>query len=208
MARYRGPACRLCRREGIRLYLKGERCYTPKCEIEKRAYPPGQHAQSRRKLSDYGLQLREKQRMRRYYGLTEAPFRQYFEAAGQRPGVTGENLLQILERRLDNVIHRLGFGASRRQARQSVDHGHFLVNGRPCNLPARLLEPGDVVAVKESSRAVPAIVQALSQAGGRRLPPWLELDAAAMQGRVVSWPRRDEIDTPVQEQLVVEYYSR
>ena len=208
MARYRGPACRLCRREGIRLYLKGERCYKPKCEIEKRAYPPGQHAQSRRKLSDYGLQLREKQRTRRYYGLTEAPFREYFAVAERRAGVTGENLLQLLERRLDNVVHRLGFGSSRKQARQLVDHGHFLVNGKPCNVPSCLLKPGDVVSVKEPSRGVPAIAQSLSQAGGRRTPAWLELDPTAMQGRVISWPRRDEIDTPVQEQLVVEYYSR
>jgi small subunit ribosomal protein S4 len=210
MARYRGPVCRLCRREGVRLYLKGERCYTAKCAIEKRAYPPGERAQTRRRrrVSDYGIQLREKQKLRRTYGVLERQFRRYFAEAAGSPHVTGDVLLQLLERRLDNVVYRLGFASSRAQARALVTQGHFSVNGRACNVPSRRLQPGDMVAVVESSRAVPPIVGAVAKAGGRRLPAWLQTEGDAMRGTVVSLPARDEIDTQVQEELVVEYYSR
>jgi small subunit ribosomal protein S4 len=210
MARYRGPVCRLCRRAGVRLYLKGERCYTPKCEIEKRAYPPGEHAQTRarRRTSDYGLQLQEKQKLRRIYGVLERQFRRYFAAAERRPGITGETLLQLLERRLDNVVYRLGFASSRAQARELVSQGHFAVNERPASIPSHLVRPGDAVSVRERSRAVPPIVTAVERAGGRRLPVWLQTEGDAMRGRVLALPSRAEIDTQVQEGLVVEYYSR
>lgn len=210
MARYRGPVCRLCRREGVRLYLKGDRCYSPKCEIEKRAYPPGQRAQARarRRTSDYGLQLREKQKLRRIYGVLETQFRRYFSEAERRPGITGETLLQLLERRLDNVIYRLGIGLSRAQARQLVRHGHILLNRRPASIPSTLVRVGDTVEVVEASRRLPVIAAAVEKAGGRRLPAWLQTEADVMRATVVSLPTRAEIDTQVQEDLVVEYYSR
>jgi len=210
MARYRGAACRLCRREGVRLYLKGERCFSAKCAIEKRPYPPGDHAQTRlrRRISDYGIQLREKQKLRRIYGVLERQFRRYFAEASRSPGITGGILLQLLERRLDNVVWRLGFATSRAQARELIGHGHFTVNDRPVNIPSFQVRPGDAVAVRESSRTLPTVVAAVSAAGGRRLPPWLRIEADAMRGLVVSLPARDEIDTQVQEELVVEYYSR
>jgi len=210
MARYRGPTCRLCRREGVRLYLKGERCFTGKCAIEKRPYPPGEHAQTRmrRRISDYGIQLREKQKLRRMYGLLERQFRRYFTEASRSSGVTGDALLQLLERRLDNVVWRLGFASSRAQARELVTHGHFAVNDRPVNIPSYQTRPGDTVSVRQPSRNLPPIIGAVSGAGARRLPPWLQIEADAMRGTVLSLPTRDEIDTQVQEGLVVEYYSR
>jgi len=210
MARYRGPTCRLCRREGVRLYLKGERCFSAKCAIEKRPYPPGDRAQSRlrRRISDYGIQLREKQKLRRIYGLLERQFRRYFAEAARRSGVTGEALLQLLECRLDNVVWRLGFAGSRVQARELITHGHFAVNDQPVDIPSYQVRPGDAVAVRDSSRSVAPIVAAVATAGGRRLPPWLRIEGDAMRGTVISVPARDEIDTQVQEELVVEYYSR
>jgi len=210
MARYIGPACRLCRRAGVRLYGKGERCFTAKCEVEKRGYPPGEHTQTRarRRVSNYGLQLSEKQKLKRIYGVLERQFRRYFQEAEHRPGITGETLLQLLERRLDNVVYRLGFAKTRAQARQLVVHGHFKVNDRPVNIPSYLVRAGDAVSVTEKSRSLSPIVQALEQAGGRRLPGWLQTEADATRGRVLSLPARSEIDTQVQEELVVEFYSR
>jgi small subunit ribosomal protein S4 len=208
MARYTDARCRQCRREGVRLYLKGDRCYTPKCSVERRAYPPGQHGQGRRKMSAYGLQLREKQKLRRIYGVLERQFRRYFGEAERRPGVTGENLLSLLERRLDNAVYRLSFASSRSQARQLVGHGHFLVNGRPVNIPSYSVRPGDAIEVCAASKQAEPIQVSLSAAGSRRLPAWLELDAANLRGQVLSQPRREDIDVEAQEQLVVEYYSR
>jgi len=210
MARYRGAVCRLCRREGVRLHLKGERCFSGKCAIEKRPYPPGEHGQkrTRRRISDYGIQLREKQKLRRIYGILERQFRRYFAQATRRSGVTGEALLQFLERRLDNVVWRLGFASSRALARELVNHGHFAVNDRPVNIPSYQVRQGDTVAVTGSSRSLPPIVASVATAGGRRLPPWLEIEGDAMRGTVLSLPARDEIDTQIQEELVVEFYSR
>jgi len=208
MARYTEASCRQCRREGVRLFLKGDRCYTPKCAVERRTYPPGQHGQGRRKMSDYGLQLREKQKLRKIYGVLERQFRGYFKEAGRRPGVTGENLLQLLERRLDNAIYRLGFASSRSQARQLAAHGHFTVNGRRINVPSYLVRPGDVIDVVAASRQIEPIQVSLSAVGGRRMPEWLQLDADNLRGRVLALPRRQDIDVEAQEQLVVEYYSR
>jgi small subunit ribosomal protein S4 len=208
MAVYSGPVCRLCRRDSVKLFLKGERCYTSKCAIEKRKYPPGQHGQRQRKLADYGVQLREKQKIKRIYRVLERQFRNYFKEAVRRKGVTGEILLQLLELRLDNACYRLGFGLSRRQARQLVNHGHFAVNGKKVNIPSYQLRPGDVVEVVEGSREAGAIVEALRSTAGRRTPVWLTVDPAAMTGRVVAVPTRDQIDTQVNEALVVEFYSR
>jgi len=210
MARYRGPVCRLCRREGVRLYLKGDRCFSAKCAIEKRAYPPGEQAQrrTRRRISDYGIQLREKQKLRRIYGILERQFRRYFAQATRRKGVTGEALLQLLEMRLDNVVWRLGMASSRAQARELVNHGHYTVNGRPVSIPSFQVRPGDTIAVRESSRGLAPIVAAAGSAGGRRLPTWLQVEGDAMQGTVISEPKRDEIDTQIQEELIVEFYSR
>lgn len=210
MAKYRGPVCRLCRREGVRLNLKGERCYSGKCAIEKRPYPPGEHGQkrTRRRISEYGIQLREKQKLRRMYGVLESQFRLYFAQATRRSGVTGEALLQLLERRLDNVIWRLGFASSRALARQLVNHGHFTVNDRAVNIPSYQVRPGETVAVTGSSRSLPPIVASVATAGGRRLPPWLVIEGDAMRATVLALPARDEIDTQIQEELVVEYYSR
>jgi len=210
MAKYRGAVCRLCRREGVRLYLKGDRCYSAKCAVEKRPYPPGEQSQrrARRRISDYGVQLREKQKLRRIYGLLERQFRRYFQQAERLPGVTGTALLQLLELRLDNIVYRLGLASSRPQARELVTHGHFTVNDRLAGIPSFQLRPGDVVAVRESSRSVPPIVQAAATAGGRRLPAWLQIEGDAMRGKIATVPTRDEIDTQIQEELVVEYYSR
>ena len=210
MAKYRGAVCRLCRREGVRLYLKGERCFSGKCAIEKRPYPPGEHGQrrTRRRVSDYGIQLREKQKLRRIYGILERQFRRYFAQATRRSGVTGEALLQFLERRLDNVVWRLGFASSRALARELVNHGHFTVNDRPVNIPSYQVRQGDTVAVTGSSRSLPPIISSVATAGGRRLPPWLEIEGDAMRGKVLSLPARDDIDTQIQEELVVEFYSR
>ena len=208
MAVYSGPVCRLCRRDGMKLFLKGERCYTSKCAIERRKYPPGQHGQRQRKLAEYGVQLREKQKLKRIYRVLERQFRNYFKEAVRRKGVTGEILLQLLELRLDNVVYRLGFGLSRRQARQLVNHAHFLVNGKKVNIPSYQVRPGDVIQVADGSKKAGAIVESLATTGGRRLPEWLTLDAGAMSGQVGSVPTRDQIDTQVNEPLIVEFYSR
>ncbi|SHJ06896.1 30S ribosomal protein S4 [Desulfofundulus thermosubterraneus] len=208
MARYTGPQCRLCRREGVKLYLKGDRCYTGKCAIDRRPYAPGAHGQARRKISEYGLQLREKQKARRIYGVLETQFRNYFERAERQPGITGENLLRLLERRLDNVVYRLGLAASRMEARQLVRHGHFTVNGRKVNIPSYLVRVGDVIAVREKSKDSPRIKELMERAADRTPPPWLEYDESQAQGRVVALPTRDQIDTPVQEHLIVELYSK
>jgi small subunit ribosomal protein S4 len=198
----------MCRRDGVKLFLKGERCYTSKCAIEKRKYPPGQHGQRQRKLAEYGIQLREKQKIKRIYRVLERQFRNYFKEAVRRKGVTGEILLQLLETRLDNSVYRLGFGLSRRQARQLVNHGHFSVNGRKVNIPSYQLRIGDVVEVVSGSREAGAIVEAVRSTAGRRTPAWLSVDTAAMSGRVGSIPTREQIDTQVNEALVVEFYSR
>ncbi len=204
MAVYSGPVCRLCRRDGVKLYLKGERCYTSKCAIERRKYPPGQHGQRQRKLAEYGVQLREKQKLKRIYRVLERQFRTYFKEAVRRKGVTGETLLQLLELRLDNVVFRLGYGLSRRQARQLANHGHFLVNGKKVNIPSYQLRPGDTVAVAESSKTAGAIIEAINT--NREPPVWLSREG--MSGQLLSVPTRDQIDTQVNEALIVEFYSR
>jgi small subunit ribosomal protein S4 len=209
MARYIGPVCRLCRREGMKLFLKGERCYTDKCAIEKRNVPPGQHGRARRaKMVGYGVQLREKQKVKRTYGVLENQFRRYFEAADRQKGITGELLLQMLERRLDNVIYRLGFATSRPQARQLVRHGHFLVNGKKVDIPSYSVRLGDVVAVRSTSVENPAIEHAMEEVKGRGIPDWLLFDPAARSGRISSLPTREQINLPAQEQLIVELYSK
>jgi len=201
--------CRLCRREGAKLFLKGERCYSRKCAFERRSYAPGQHGQAgTRKIKEYGVQLREKQKMRRIYGVLERQFRTYLQAAMRRRGVTGETLLQLLELRLDNVVYRLGFAVSRAQARELVSHGHFLVNGRKVNTSSYRVKPDDAIEVKEASKDLPPIVSALDVTAGSRVPSWLELDAEKRQGKVLHVPMRDEIDTQVDETLIVEFYSR
>ena len=208
MARYIGAVCRLCRREGMKLFLKGERCYTEKCAIEKRNLPPGQHGKLRKaKLVGYGLQLREKQKVKRIYGVLENQFRRYFEMADRTRGITGETLLQLLERRMDNVVYRLGLATSRAQARQFVRHGHFLVNGKKVNIPSYSLKAGDLVAVRESSRENASILHAIEEVKGRGVPEWLTLDGQ-MGGKVMSVPTREQINLPVQEQLIVELYSK
>ena len=207
MARYIGPVCRLCRREGMKLFLKGERCYSDKCAIEKRNVPPGQHGRARRaKVVGYGIQLREKQKVKRTYGVLESQFRRYFESADRQKGITGELLLQMLERRLDNVVYRLGFATSRAQARQLVRHGHFTVNGRKVDIPSYAVRRGDSVAVRTTSRENPTIQHAIEEVKGRGIPGWLSFDGAA--GKVVSLPTREQINLPVQEQLIVELYSK
>ena len=209
MARYIGPVCRLCRREGMKLFLKGERCYTEKCAIEKRNFAPGQHGKTRKsKLAGYGVQLREKQKVKRIYGVLEDQFRLYFEQAERTRGITGETLLQLLERRLDNVAYRAGFATSRPQGRQLVRHGHFTFNGRKVNIPSFSVKPGDVVAIRQSSQTAPAILHALEEVKGRGVPEWLQFDPAAFSAKVGSIPTREQINLPVQEQLIVELYSK
>ena len=208
MARYTDAVCRLCRREGQKLFLKGQRCYSAKCAIEKRAYAPGQHGQSRKKLSGYGQQLREKQKAKRYYGVLEKQFAHYFEIAEKKAGVTGENLLQVLESRFDNVIYRLGFGLSRAEARQLVVHGHFLINGKKVDIPSYLVSEGDVITIKESSRSLPKIKAVLEQTEGKVVPKWLDLDTNTLQAKVVTLAKRDDIDLEVEEHLIVELYSK
>ena len=211
MARYVGSVCVLCRREGEKLFLKGDRCMTPKCAIERRNYPPGPHGQSgsfRRKVSDYGTQLREKQKARRVYGVLERQFRRYFQEASKTTGVTGAMLMQYLETRLDNVVYRLGFAASRKQARQLVLHGHFQVNGKKATVPSFLLKPGDKIAVIESSRKSPFFEAIVKELPHQTIPEWLTLDAPTLSGGLVSLPTRQQIETPLKEQLIVEYYSR
>lgn len=209
MGRYIGPVCRLCRREGVKLYLKGERCYSPRCAMERRPYPPGQHSQRRaRRPSDYAVRLREKQRLRRIYGISETQFRNLFEEASRKKGVTGTVFLGLLESRLDNVVYRLGFAQSRRQARQMVRHGHILVNGKRVDLPAYRLKPGDEVAIAERSKNLDFIRQNLEAMKGRKVGPWLSLDVEAMKGRFLRLPDREDLALPVNEQLVIEFYSR
>lgn len=208
MARYTGSVCRLCRRETMKLYLKGDRCYSDKCAVERRNYPPGQHGQRRGKFSDYGLQLREKQKIKRMYGLVEKQFKTYFKEADRQKGVTGTNFLIVLERRLDNTVYRLGFSNSRSQARQLVRHNHFLVNGKKVNIPSFLLRPGDVVSVRENSRQLASVNDALEAMPRRGVPAWLELDKAKYEGVFKTIPTREEMNLPVQEQLVVEFYSK
>jgi len=208
MARYIGPVCRLCRRENQKLFLKGDRCFSEKCAVERRAYPPGQHGQGRPRFSDYGVQLREKQKVKRIYGMLERQFEKTMDTASRMKGRTGENLLQLLERRLDNVVFRLGFATSRSEARQLVRHGHFLVNGRKASIPSMQLKPGAVVTLHEGSRQVTRIVGALEALERRSVPSWLELDKERFQGTVKALPVRDEITLPIQEQLIVELYSR
>ncbi len=208
MARYTGSVCRLCRREGAKLFLKGTRCYTKKCSFERRPTPPGQHGVRRRKMGDYGIQLREKQKVRRVYGVLERQFRNYYRVAESHTGVTGEALLQSLETRLDNVVFRLGFASSRAQARQLVSHGHFAVNGVPTNIPSYALKPGDRVEVRESRRGRAAFKVIKETIRSHQAPDWLSLDAAQLSGTVASLPRRDQMPLDLSEQLVVEYYSR
>jgi len=209
MARYIGPVCRLCRREGMKLFLKGERCYTEKCAIEKRNMPPGQHGRARKaKMVGYGVQLREKQKVKRIYGVLEDQFRRYFETAERTRGITGETLLQLLERRLDNVVYRAGFSTSRAQARQLVRHGHFLVNGRRVDVPSYSVRQGDVVSVRQTSLENPVIAHAMEEVKGRGVPEWIAIDAAKLAGTIASLPTREQINLPVQEQLIVELYSK
>jgi small subunit ribosomal protein S4 len=209
MARYIGPVCRLCRREDMKLFLKGERCYTDKCGYERRSYPPGQHGQARRrKRSDYGEQLREKQKVKRIYGIAERQFRGYYFKASRMKGVTGDNLIQLLERRLDNVVYRMGFASDHAESRQLVRHGHFKVNGRRVNIPSYLVRSNDVVEVQEGSRTVTRIVDALGAVERRGVPRWMELDKDGFKGTVKSMPARDDVTLPIREQLIVELYSK
>jgi len=208
VARYIGALCRICRREGEKLFLKGNRCDTEKCAIERRKYPPGQHGQGYRKLSDYGFQLREKQKVRKTYGLLERQFRKYFERAERKKGITGEVLLQLIESRLDTIVFRMGFAPNRRSARQLIRHGHILVNGREVNLPSFEVKPGVSVAVKQSSRDIPEIVDSISKAKHRGMPPWVEVDTENLTGKVLNAPSREDMQLNVQEQLIVELYSK
>ncbi|MEA4963224.1 30S ribosomal protein S4 [Lutispora sp.] len=208
MARYTDAVCRLCRREGMKLYLKGDRCYTDKCSIARRNYAPGQHGQSRKKISNYGLQLREKQKVRRIYGILENQFRLYFEKAERIKGVTGENLLRLLEQRLDNVVFRMGFGNSRNEARQLVRHGHFTVNGKKVDIPSYQIELNDLIAVKASSKNSDKFKELAEAAAAKTAPQWLSVNAEMMEARVISLPVREDIDMPIEEHLIVELYSK
>jgi small subunit ribosomal protein S4 len=207
MGRYIGPVCRLCRREGVKLFLKGEKCIT-KCILDRRRKPPGQHGELRRKQTEYGKRLREKQKLKRIYNVREEQFVRYFEMATKMPGNTGENFLQLLERRLDNVVYRLGFALSRNHARQLVVHGHITVNGRTVDIPSYLVDVGDIISVKEDMRDNPDVQRALEVRGEWTVPKWLSRDTETLTGRVLSLPTRDQIDVPVDENLVVEFYSR
>jgi small subunit ribosomal protein S4 len=208
MARYTDAVCKLCRREGVKLFLKGDRCFTPKCAVERRPYPPGPQSTRRRKVSEYSLQLREKQKCRHIYGVLERQFRRHFAEAERRQGQTGENLLRILECRLDNVIYRLGFADSRAQARQLVNHGHFELNGRKTDIPSAQVKAGDVITVRQRSRAFDHFKTAMEQIARKTVPAWLSVDAGNFAGRVVNLPERTDIDSALQEQLIVEFYSR
>ena len=208
MARYKDEQCRRCRREGQKLFLKGERCYSDKCSISRRNYAPGQHGQKRAKLSEYGTQLREKQKTKAYYGVGEKQFRKYFEMASNKKGITGDNLLQILESRLDNVVYRLGFGVSRPQARQLVTHGNIEVNGKKVDIASYLVKPGDVVAIREIRRDNPVVKENMEANSVRPLPEWLEVDREKMSGKVIRLANREDIDLPVEEHLIVELYSK
>lgn len=207
MARYTGPVCRLCRREGMKLYLKGDRCYTDQCAIVKRNYAPGQHGQSRKKVTEYGMQLREKQKVRRFYGISESQMAKYFLMADKMKGITGENLLKILELRLDNVVYRMGFASSRAEARQLVTHGHFLVNGAKVDIPSLILSAGDVVEVKERTRGSEKIKDLVANHNGNTVK-WINIDLDQLKGSIVAEPTREDIDIPVEEHLIVELYSK
>ena len=209
MSRYTGAVCRLCRTEGTKLFLKGDRCYTEKCAINKRNYKPGQHGQSRRvKVSEYGLRLREKQKLRRFYGVNESQFRRFYAAASRMAGQTGHNFLRLLETRLDNVVYRFGIGVSRPQARQFVRHGHVTVNGRKVDIPSYLVKAGDVIAIGERSRDKALLKENIEVAASRTIPEWLQFDAEKQEGRILALPNREQIEVPVKEQLVVEFYAR
>jgi small subunit ribosomal protein S4 len=209
LARYVEAACRLCRRENLKLFLKGDRCYTDKCAFERRSYAPGQHGQRRGgKVSDYGIQLREKQKVKRIYGIFENQFRRYYHKAERQKGITGTNLLILLERRLDNIVYRMGFASSRDQARQLVRHNHFTVNGSKVNIPSYQVKSGDIVEVKEKSRKIPIIQEAIETVVRREIPPWLEVDSENFRGVVKAFPSREELTMPVNEQLIVELYSK
>jgi len=208
MARYTGASCRLCRREGQKLFLKGERCYGGKCALSRRAYAPGQHGAAKKKLSEYGVQLREKQKAKRFYGILESQFRKYFEIADSKKGITGEVLLQLLETRLDNVVYRMGFGTTRAESRQLVTHGHFEINGKRVNIPSYLTKVGEAVEVCEKSRKSPRFKEILDITGSKVVPKWIEVDQENLKGRVVALPARDDVDLPVQEHLIVELYSK
>ncbi|MBW2061682.1 MAG: 30S ribosomal protein S4 [Deltaproteobacteria bacterium] len=208
MARYTGSVCRLCRRESMKLFLKGDRCYSDKCAYERRSYPPGMHAQRRRKVSDYGVQLREKQKVKRMYGLQEKQFRSYFTKAERQKGITGTNLLILLERRLDNVVYRLGYASSRSQARQLVTHKHLTVNSRSVNIPSYLIKQGDIVVLKEKSRQLGQIQESLTAVARRGIPQWLELDKDSFSGVIKALPTREDLTMPIEEQLIVELYSK
>ncbi|HMK33572.1 MAG TPA: 30S ribosomal protein S4 [Desulfomonilaceae bacterium] len=208
MARYRDSVCRFCRRETTKLFLKGDRCFSDKCSVERRNYPPGQHGQGRPKYTDYGIQLREKQKVRRIYGVLEKQFRKYVHLAEQKKGVTGENLLLLLESRLDNMVFRMGFAASRAEARQLVNHGHIQVNGRKVSIPSFLTKPGNAVEVREGSRSIAAIEESLKTVSRRGMPEWLEVDAENFKGVVKALPTREELPPTIKEQLIVEFYSK
>lgn len=208
MARYTGSVCRICRREGQKLFLKGDRCYTDKCAVARREYAPGQHGQSRRKLSEYGTQLREKQKVRRAYGILESQFEKYFEMANKKEGVTGENLLSILESRLDNVVFRLGLAVSRPEARQLVSHAHFTVNGKKINIPSYLVKTGDVISLKEGSRKSAKFDAILASTESRIVPKWLDMNRDTLEGKVIALAEREDIDMPIEEHMIVEYYSK
>lgn len=209
MARYTGAVCRLCRREGQKLFLKGDRCYTDKCAIDRRSFPPGQHGNARnKKMSEYGIQLREKQKVRRFYGVLESQFHKYYEMAAGRKGVTGENLLSILETRLDNVMYRLGFAMSRPEARQMVRHGHFTINGKKVDIPSYLVKPGEIISIKDSSRNLGKFKMTLEANASRVAPKWLDFDRNNLVAKVLTLPAREDIDLPVQERLIVELYSK
>ena len=208
MARYTKSACRLCRRENLKLFLKGERCYTEKCAIERRSYPPGQHGQGRKKFSAYGAQLREKQKVKRLYGVLEKQFRNTFKEADRQKGITGEILIFLLERRLDNTVYRLGFANSRNEARQLVKHNHFIVNQTKVNIPSYLVKPGDVIELREKSKKIVRILEAIEGVARRGVPQWLELDKEQLKGSVKGQPAREDITIPIQEKLIVELYSK
>lgn len=208
MARYTGADCRLCRREGIKLFLKGDRCYSDKCGVEKRPFPPGQAGRKRPRDSEYRVQLREKQKAKRSYGVLEKQFRNYYELASRQQGITGENLLRLLESRLDNVVYRLGFAASRDEARQTVRHNHILVNGKRVNIPSYCVRSGDLVSLAPKARDLTVVKAAIISSARVEVPGWLEVDVEKLQGKVLSLPTRDQIDCPVREQLIVELYSK
>jgi len=208
MARYTGPVCRLCRREGKKLFLKGDRCYSDKCAVDRRQSVPGQHGKSRKKVSEYGVQLRAKQTAKRYYGVLESQFRKYFDMAKSKPGMAGENLLIILESRIDNVIYRIGFASSRKEARQLVRHGHFTLNGHKANIPSILLKAGDVLAVAEGSRDNDKLKAVNEANASRPVPKWLDVDKAQLTAKVITAPAREDVDMDIEEQLIVELYSK